>query len=157
MIIIRSTAIKYLFRVNNSPFIRYRKKIDGSFFYRKRHWFDAVLLRRKIPPSIMKFLVDNYAISFNEVGKPLPQINVNRRIELIMLMLTIEEASILTRIPVKAFNQAILLGEIKVVSLGTQKFLPRYELERLMGVLINEERLREVVISTLTRTRKGFL
>ena len=157
MIIIRSSAVKYLFRVNNAPFNRYRKKIDGSFFYRKRHWFDAVLLKRKIPLSIMKFLVDNYSLSFSEVGIPLPRIDANRRIELSMLMLTIEEASILTRIPRNVFSRAILLGEIKTVTLGANSFIPRRELEQLLGIILNEEKLRELVVLTLTQTRKRFI
>ena len=157
MIIIRSSAIKYLFRVNIAPFNRYRKKIDGLFFYRKRYWFDAILLKRKIPVSVMKFLIDKYAISFSEVGIPLPRININKKIELAMLMLTIKEASILTRIPQETFNRAILLGEIKTVTLGVNLFIPRRELEQLMGIIINEEKLRELVILTLTHTRKWII
>lgn len=157
MIIIRSAAIRYLFRVNNAPFVRYQKKMDGSFFYRGRRWFDAILLKRRIPSSVMKFLIENYSISFSEVGIPLPRIGIDRRIELAMLMLTVEEASILTRIPQGAFNRAILLGDIKTVSLGAYSFIPRRELEQLMGIIINEEKLRELVILTLTKTRRGFI
>lgn len=158
MIIIRSTAVKYLFRVNNAPFIRYKKKIDGLFFYRNRYWFDVVLLKRKITSSvIIKFLVDNYSIPFSEVGVSLPRIDMNRRIKLAMLMLTIKEASVLTRIPEEAFSRAVLLGELKIVSLGAHSFIPRHELERLLGFILNEEKVREVVISTLIRTRKRFI
>jgi len=157
LIIIRSAAIKYLFRVNNAPFVRYQKRMDGSFFYRRRRWFDAILLKRRIPPPIMKYLIENYSISFSEVGIPLPRINVDRRIKLAMLMLTVEEASILTRIPQEVFKRAILLGDIKTVSLGTYTFISRQELEQLMGIIINEEKLRELVILTLTKTRKRFI
>ena len=158
MIAIRSSAIKYLFRVNNAPYVRYRKKIDGSFFYKNRHWYDAVLLKRKIPsPSIMEFLVNNYAVSFSEIGMAVPRINFNRRVELVMLMLTAKEVSILTRIPEGILDRAVLLGEIKTITLGSNTFIPRRELERLLGFIINEEKLREVVINTLTQTRKRFL
>ena len=158
MLIIRAPAVRYLFRFHYGTFSKYIKKIDGAIFYREKWWFDAILLKSKIPLPALKFLIKNYSVSFSEVGVlSLPLITIPKRITLAMLMLTIKEASVLTRIPEDAFNRAMLLGELKPISLGVSSFISRHELERLLGIILNEEKVREVVTSTLIRTRKTLV
>lgn len=156
MIVIHSKAVQYLFRINDTPFKRYMRKIDGLFLYNNHYWFDVVLLKRKFPFELIKKLKD-YSISFSELAenKFPKQLSRERRLKLAMLMLTIEEASVLTRIPQDAFRKAIILGDIKTVVLGAYQYIPRSELERVLGIIINEGKLRDVVLSTLIKTNKN--
>lgn len=156
MIVIHSKAVQYLFRINNTPFKRYMRKIDGLFLYNNHYWFDVILLKRKFPFELIRKLED-YAISFSELikGNLPPFLFQERRVKLAMLMLTVEEASVITRIPQDAFKKAIILGDIKTVILGAYQYIPRSELERVLGVIISEGKLREVVLSTLIKTNKN--
>jgi hypothetical protein len=100
------------------------------------------MLPRKFTKDIANFLTRYHSIPFSEIGKRFVQrLTLSEKFKLMTLMLTLEEASVLTRIPKESFRKAAILSDIKMISLGGRDFVLRSELERILGVVLDEEKI----------------
>jgi hypothetical protein len=157
MRVVRGHLLRLLGRMSPHQYYRMISGFDGAFFMRRRYWIDCNFLRSLLPQEVMIEL-EKYSIPFSEMGERFTKkLTPREKLAVMQLMLTLEEASIFTRIPVKAWERAIILLQIKSVSLGGKIFIPRTELEKILGCIIDSESIERVCEKALSReTRRKY-
>jgi hypothetical protein len=138
--------LKLTFRVSDYTYRGIIKSLKGVVRLRYKLWIDCDALKEFLPPSLFNSL-NEYSIAIADIGikrKRIRRPRARERQRLVTLVLTVSEASAITRISVPCLEKAILLGQIKVIRLGGGKFIPRVELERIMGCLIDEEKISRI-------------
>jgi hypothetical protein len=109
----------------------------GFIFLNRRWWLDLEQVPYEVRTAVAHYAVDIERISLVSVRR----LRLREKLFLMSLMITVEEASTISRIPIADFEQAIALCQIKTILIGSKHFIPRVELERVLECLIDDEQI----------------
>jgi hypothetical protein len=137
MKVIPGYIYKQIFRVSAFSYHKIVRSHSGFFFLNRRWWLDLEQAPIEIRSAVSHYAIDNERIYSTVVRR----LRLREKLYLMSLMVTVEEASALTRIPVLNFEQAVSLCQVKTIKVGDKHFIPRVELERLLECLIDDEKI----------------
>lgn len=144
MRVIQGHLIRIIGRLTSHQFSKAISGIVGSFYMGRRYWIDCGLLHKVFPQEIIEHLI-KYSIPYHHIGnKHVRRLGYYEKIWTQMLLLTLEEASQLVRIPVDSLKKAIILGELHGINLGGKQFIARSELERILNTTLDSEKIMRI-------------